>query len=102
MSAEQKEVEETLDQEEITNSSEIVELEWEEVDNIFSLRQNLVNLESHFSTMCLNFEKRKAELLKTMQEYEKAMYSLANQLKSEKNINPELTYELKLPQFLYR
>ena len=97
MSEEQDKTEEVLEQE-TTNSSEIIELEWEEVEGIFSMRENLTNLEAHFSTMCLNFERRKTELLRTMSEYENTMYSLANQLKGHKNINPELTYELKLPQ----
>ena len=97
MSEEQKKTEEVFEQE-TTNSSEIIELEWEEVEGIFSMRDNLTSLEAHFSTMCLNFERRKTELLRTMSEYENTMYSLASQLKTEKGINPELTYELKLPQ----
>ena len=96
MSAEQKKVNEALEQE-TENSSEIIELEWPEVEQIFNLREDLTNIETHFSTMCLNFEKRKSEILRTMSEYENAMYTLANQLKGSKNINPELTYELKLP-----
>jgi hypothetical protein len=100
MSAEAKKVEETIKQDEAPNtpnSSEVVELEWPEVEQIYDLRTELTNIEAHFSAMCLNFEKRKTELLRTMSEYENAMYSLANQLKAAKNINPELTYELKLP-----
>ena len=97
MSEETGKVEETLEQAD-ENSSEIIELEWSEVEQVFNLRKELSNIETHFATMCLNFEKRKSELLRTMSEYETAMYGLANQLKVEKNINPELTYELKLPQ----
>ena len=37
------------------------------------------------------------QILSTITEYENAMYSLAGQLKKEKNIDPNLTYELKLP-----
>ena len=94
MSAEQKKVNEALEQE-TENSSEIIELEWPEVEQIFNLREDLTNIETHFSTMCLNFEKRKSEILRTMSEYENAMYTLANQLKGSKNKNPELTNELK-------
>lgn len=97
MSEETQKVEETLEHPN-ENSSEIIELEWTEVEQVFGLRKELSNIETHFATMCLDFEKRKSELLRTMSEYETAMYSLANQLKAEKNINPELTYELKLPQ----
>ena len=97
MSKEQKKTEEVLEQE-TTISSEIIELEWQEIERIFSIRDDLTNLEAHFSTMCLNFERKKAELLRTMSECESAMYSLASQLKTEKGISPELTYELKLPQ----
>ncbi len=96
MSEETEKVEETTEQES-ENSSEIIELEWTEVEQIFNLRRDLTNIEAHFSTMCLNFEKRKSEILRTMSEYESAMYGLANQLKGSKNINSELTYELKLP-----
>ena len=85
----------TETQEEVT--SEIVELEWQEVSQIFKLREELSNIEAHFSTMCLNFEKRKAELIGTISEYEKALYGAARSLSSEKGISQELTYELKLP-----
>tara|TARA_R110000796_G_scaffold104821_2_gene214723 strand:+ start:242 stop:577 length:336 start_codon:yes stop_codon:yes gene_type:complete len=97
MSAENPPVEETTTQERTTNSSEIVELEWKEVEQIFALRENLTSIEANFSSMCLNFEKRKMEALSAMKEYENAMYSLAGQLKEEKNIDESLTYELKLP-----
>lgn len=97
MSAEKKTTEEVTLQEETTNSSEIIELEWPEVEQIFSLRESLTTIEANFSSMCLNFEKRKMQILSTITEYENAMYSLAGQLKKEKNIDPNLTYELKLP-----
>ena len=85
----------TETQEEVT--SDIVELEWEEVSQIFLLREELRNIESHFSSMCLNFEKRKMEMISTISEYEKAMYSAAKHLSSEKSISQEISYELKLP-----
>ena len=97
MSKDKKSTEEVATQEETTNSSEIVELEWPEVEQIFALRENLTSIEANFSSMCLNFEKRKMEVLSTMKEYENAMYSLAGQLKEQKNIDSSLTYELKLP-----
>jgi len=83
---------------EATESSEIIDLEWSEVEQIYDLREEYVKIETHFSKLCVNFEKRKAQLLKAVSEYETAMFSLANQLKAAKNISPELTYELKLPQ----
>ncbi len=82
-------------QEQIT--SEIVELEWEDVSQMFKLREDLSNIEAHFSTMCLNFEKRKVEIMGRISEYEKALYSSARQLSSDKGISQEITYELKLP-----
>ena len=82
-------------QEEIT--SEIVEIEWKEISQIFKLKEELSNVETHFSTMCLNFEKRKAELISTISEYEKALYGAARNLSIEKGISQELSYELKLP-----
>ena len=96
MSEDKKSTEEVATQEETTNSSEIVELEWPEVEQILALRENLTSIEANFSSMCLNFEKRKMEVLSTMKEYENAMYSLAGQLKEQKNIDSSLTYELKL------
>jgi hypothetical protein len=97
MSTDKTKTEEVATQEEATNSSEIIELEWPEVEQIFALRENLTSIEANFSSMCLNFEKRKMEILSTMKDYENAMYSLAGQLKEQKNIDASLTYELKLP-----
>ena len=84
MSTDKTKTEEVTPQEEVTNSSEIIELEWPEVEQIFALRESLTSIEANFSSMCLNFEKRKMEVLSTMKEYENAMYSLAGQLKEQK------------------
>ncbi len=78
-------------------TSEIIEIEWEEISQIHKLREELTNIETHFSTMCLNFEKRKLEIMNMISSYESSMINLAKQLRTEKDISEDVTYELKLP-----
>lgn len=83
--------------EELGASDSIVEVEWEEVREIFEVRAALLEVESTLSSMLLNFEKKKAAFLHRARELEASMYTAGSILRDAKQINQELTYELKLP-----
>ena len=84
--------------EEVNTDEGVIELEWEEVKEIFQIRASLVEVESTLSAFMLNFEKRKAAFLHRARELETAMYSAGNALRSEKEVDPNSTYELRLPE----
>lgn len=80
-----------------TDNNEVIEVEWDKVQPVFEFRQRLVNLENHFSAMCLQFEKNKANLMNQIVYGEADLYSMAQNLQKDLNVNENLTYELKLP-----
>lgn len=80
-----------------TTSTEVVEVDWEQIQPVFEFRQRLVNLENHFSSMCLQYEKNKANLMNQIVYGQADLYAMAQNLQKELNVNENLTYELKLP-----
>ena len=78
-----------------TNSTEVVEVDWEQIQPVFEFRQRLVNLRITFS-MC-QFEKDKANLMNQIVYGQADLYAMAQNLQKELNVNENLTYELKLP-----
>lgn len=90
-------VEEASDTEELFSES-VLELTWDETKDITQARTLLQETESQLSRMMIQFEKQKANLLDRFSKLESFMFQSATALKDAKKINPELTYELKLPQ----
>ena len=90
-------VEEASDTEELFSES-VLELTWDETKDIAQARTLLQETESQLSRMMIQFEKQKANLLDRFSKLESFMFQSATALKDAKKINPELTYELKLPQ----
>ena len=80
-----------------SNNNEIVEIDWEKVEPVFEFKQRLSNLETYFSNMCLQFEKNKANLMSQIMYGQSDLYSMAQGLQRELNVDENLTYELKLP-----
>ena len=78
-------------------SDEIIEIEWPEVEHLFKANAVSQQLESSLASLCLQFEKRKQNLLSRMQEAEAYVYNHGSALRDSKGIDSELTYELKLP-----
>lgn len=93
MSEEQKQEQE----QNLPNTEEIIELEWEEVENIFNIRNAWLDADSRLSSLLLSLEKQKAILLARSQELETLMYETGASLRDQKQISDEITYELKLP-----
>tara|TARA_Y100000114_G_C11698158_1_gene297073 strand:+ start:123 stop:557 length:435 start_codon:yes stop_codon:yes gene_type:complete len=78
-------------------SEEVIEVEWEDVQHIHEFRNKIVDLENYFSNMCLTYEKNKANLMTQIVYGQNDLYNMAQTLQKSKNIDENLTYELKLP-----
>jgi len=79
------------------NSQEIIEVEWDKVSHVFEFREKLINLENYFANMCLQFEKNKANMMNQIMYGQTDLYSMAQAVQKDLNIDENLTYELKLP-----
>ena len=81
----------------INTNTEVVEIDWEKVQPVFEFRQKLQDLETYFSSMCLQFEKSKANLMNQIVYGQNDLYTMAQNLQKDLNVSENLTYELKLP-----
>jgi hypothetical protein len=103
MSKQQKKVKpEVAVTEEVENTNtlvtdEIIDVEWENVEGIFSFKQRLNNLENYFAQMCLQHEKTKSNLMSQIVYGQADLHAMAQKLQEDLNIDENLTYELKLP-----
>lgn len=79
------------------NSQEIIEVEWDKVSHVFEFREKLINLENYFANMCLQFEKNKANMMNQILYGQTDLYTMAQTVQKDLNIDENLTYELKLP-----
>ena len=99
---EEKTVEDVLDptslEENGVLSDDIIEVDWEELAEVFALRQETRGLETYFSNMALNFERAKGAVLSRLFQAEEVLYAKAEEVKTAKNVDPSLTYELKMPE----
>ena len=80
-----------------SKNEEVVEVDWESIQPVFEFRQKLQNLETYFSSMCLQFEKNKANLMNQIVYGQSDLYTMAQDLQKSLNVSENLTYELKLP-----
>jgi len=79
------------------NRGEIIDVEWEDVKQIFDFKNKLGDLEQYFANMCLHFEKEKTNIITQITYGQNDLYMMAQQLQKTLNVDDELTYELKLP-----
>jgi len=75
----------------------VIQVEWEEIKDIFDIRKYIINVERSLSAMMLEFEKKKAAMLHRSRELEGALYQAGSRLREKKNLDEKLTYELQLP-----
>tara|TARA_Y100000592_G_C5441570_1_gene303657 strand:+ start:314 stop:685 length:372 start_codon:yes stop_codon:yes gene_type:complete len=78
-------------------TSEIVDLEWEQLEEIFNTKQVQDNLNSQLASMLIQYERAKLQLIVQLQRVEDTLNHQGAVLKDSCNIAPELTYELRLP-----
>ena len=78
-------------------NEEVIEVSWEDVKEIFQVREALKDVDARFSDLLLNYEKQKAAFLARSQELEAFLYEQGTNLRNSMQIDPTITYELKLP-----
>ena len=78
-------------------AEEVIQVEWEEVKDIFDIRKYIINVEHNLTSMMLEFEKKKAAMLHRSRELEAALYQAGTKLRAQKGLDEKLTYELQLP-----
>ena len=79
-------------------TDEIVEVEWEDVEQLYRINTYSKQVESQLADVCLRFEKTKQTLLSRLSECETFLFNSGTSLKDSHGIDPNLTYELKLPK----
>ena len=79
------------------DSKDIVEIEWSDIEPVFTLREELQELEQYLSQAFVNFEKTKAAVMNRIVSAEGRMYNTAEELKVTKGVPPDTAYELKMP-----
>ena len=89
--------EQNTPQEKDASSNEVVELAWQEVEPIITIRAQLKEHENELAAMLLAYEKRKLIFLDRISSLEEAMIANARNLRDSKGISSESPYELKLP-----
>ena len=79
------------------DSPEVVEVEWEDMEELLMVRQNYSDNQNLLSDMLVTHERRKLNLLQRLNELEAGMNNIARQLQEKCALNLDWTYELKLP-----
>ena len=97
MSKENTETPKQQEDSETSAASEVIEIQWEELQDLLSTRQDLILTEQHLQKTLLALEKQKARLLARVNQLELPMYEQGAHLREIKNIDNDSTYELKLP-----
>jgi len=76
---------------------EVVEVPWEDMAPLVALRQRLVQAEREIAARLLEHEKRKLSYLEHISALEAAVIEKAKELQATNGLDPEETYELKMP-----
>ncbi len=76
---------------------EVVEVPWEKLQGTFEMREALRETQNYASDFILQSERRKRRLLAELDAIERAMYDAATEIRNEFSLNPQWTYEFKLP-----
>ena len=79
-------------------TSDVIEIEWEQVSEIYETRATLIQTEQYLSSILLQHEKRKAQVLEEVMRLESNLYARASSLREGMSLDQSLAYELKLPQ----
>ena len=76
---------------------EVIDIPWEDLEELYKFKTTLSELEHQLAAMCLNFEKTKQSFLREIENTEHYINSTARELLNTKNVDETITYELKLP-----
>lgn len=81
-----------------SNFQEVVEVPWEDIEPLTRLRSNAGELEEYISQTLIQMEKRKMTLMSRLSELERVVYKQAQELRDSLPLNPDWSFELKLPE----
>tara|TARA_B100001250_G_C19696142_1_gene742621 strand:- start:328 stop:666 length:339 start_codon:yes stop_codon:yes gene_type:complete len=97
MSKEVNENKEAQEIEQDPSAAEVVEIPAEDAKEATNIRMMLLETQQYLSQLMLDHEKRKRALLENIDTLERDLYTAATKLQKEHSVNPEWTYEFKLP-----
>ena len=80
-----------------SSAPDILEFEWEDVQELYKMKEHLQNMEAKLANACLQFEKSKQIYLSEILNSESLINEMGLSLIQSKNGDPSKTYELKLP-----
>lgn len=78
-------------------AQEVVEVEWEEVKEVYEIRKMFLDTQQHFAEFLLTQEKKKRALMDRLDALERELYNSATALQESKSVSQDFTYEFKLP-----
>lgn len=84
-------------QQQTPQAADPIEIEWEEVRQIFEGQLEIQKLEKYLGELLVDVEKKKIQILSTVSEVRAQMLEEAENIRNLKSINPAETYELKMP-----
>lgn len=90
-------VDTTTNQEETEVQSDIIEIEWTEIEEVYNLRANLNAAEQHLAAMCVDFEKTKQSYVNQILQTEVTLNNMGLEVLKSKNCDITKSYELKMP-----
>ena len=79
-------------------TDEVIDVEWPQVEQIYKVNEYSNQLDAQLADLCIRYEKTKQNLLKRMADCQSFLFDSGSRLKDGQNIDPTLTYELKLPK----
>lgn len=80
-----------------SRAPDILEFEWEDIEDLYNLRTHLQHVEAKLANACLQFEKSKQIYLSEILKSESLINEMGLSLIQSKNGDASKTYELKLP-----
>ena len=95
MDVQEEETSNTAEKEVVT--SELIDVEWEKVAEIFKAAEIVKQVELRLAQVCVQAERAKRQLLDQLASVEAFALNGGMALKEELNLDPSLVYELKLP-----
>lgn len=82
---------------ETVEAPEVVEISWEDAQEVLQVRQEMFHTQEAYSAFLFDVEKRKTAMMSRFNLLEKEMYASAQTLQQKYDVSSEHTYELKLP-----
>ena len=95
--AETSEEKSTTEEQQEGQFADVVEVQWEDLEELLMARQNFSDNQSLLTDMFLTYERRKQNLLSRLGQLEAQMNDIARSLQEKHELNVDWTYELKLP-----